>query len=176
MLTKYNDLPENLDDALDKHLAVEERNDPVLEEHDDTSSSSDSDFRVPSLDSSDEEEEEWVDDATAKHHDEFLDEVAREQMDRAHDEYLRNREAVMNAASVLLAPVVVDVNKSLSAGDQPAVVDLCQPDQKKKASRRSASLPIPRIAPPTKTARKNLPLQLIRRSIAKITIRFHLLL
>ena len=75
-------------------------------------------------------------------------------MDRAHDEYLRNREVVMNAASVLPTPVVVDVDKSLSAGAQLAVVDLCQPDKKKKASRRSVSLPIPRIALATKTAAK----------------------
>ena len=72
-------------------------------------------------------------------------------MDRAHEEYLRNRKPVLPAADVV---VEVDVDKSVSAADKSAVVDLCKPDPKQKTSRRSASLPIPRIALATKTARR----------------------
>ena len=150
----YTDIPENPEDALDKQLPLQEQQDPSDQDSNDSSSSSEDDSRVPSItSSSDEGEEQWVDADTAKLHNVFLEEV--EEMDRAHEEYLQNRKPVLPAVDVVVE--VDDVDKSVSAADKSAVVDLCKPDPKQKTSRRSASLPIPRIALATKTARRLLP-------------------
>ena len=67
-------------------------------------------------------------------------------MDRAHDEYLRTKARALEAGAKLASELEVDADKIAPTRDNVTVVDLCQPERQDRASHRSASLPIPRIA------------------------------
>ena len=94
----YNDLPDP-SDPLDKQLP--------LADAAGADSSSDSSSSLPSTVNSDCEQEEDVDDETWQLQEEFLQEVDREEMDKAHDEYLRSKAKVLPAGAEMTLELVV---------------------------------------------------------------------
>ena len=131
----FNDFPEKREDSLDKHL-------PLAND-------------VPSFAFS--KEEEWVPEETARLHDEFIEDIDREEFDRAHDEYLRKKKAELPADSLHRESVAVKQDAIDRAGAKIAVVDECKSDKSKKSSRRSASCPFLALLLPPKEPGKNLP-------------------
>ena len=62
------------------------------------------------------DEDEWVPEESARFHDEYLEDVDREEFDRAHDEYLCKKKSE--------EPMLVEVDAVPSADTNIAVVDL----------------------------------------------------
>ena len=83
-------------------------------------------FLSPDLVSSD--EEDWLSEVTAFAHDQLLDDIARQEMDNAHSEYLQNRKSSLQPASGSSQPVVIKVD------EKGPGVDLCKSDEHKKIS------------------------------------------
>ena len=78
------------------------------------------------------DEEDCLPEETALVHNRFLDDIARDEMDRVHSEYLRNRKSSSQPASGSSQPVVVEVDAINNSAEKGPVVDLCKSDEPQK--------------------------------------------